>query len=424
MLVTVLCALLADVPFSLKPSGPPGRYEIQLYADARARGVLTLSPAPPGVDGARAEVAFSADDEGAKWLLETLAKQAPRGAPVARTRLGGRWKGTDLVELETFSLGVDLKKSEGWFVLPSGSNVVRVLEQALKPWPKLPAAVAKPDWPTKLAGPGVRVVWAGRGGILFVEPGGTHKLWDPAKSAARALGKRNGVAPLAACGGGVCAVAEPEVTVLPREAVKLPARTTSLWVSQDGRWVGGELDTGAEGQHLWAWDRTKKRLVRWEGPDDLAHQLRFKAWGSKGIVFARTAGCTDHEEPGADETTCLLELEPAARLLSLGASRTRIGEATSPDGKLRVSTVGGSTVLESLATGTRQVLSTPLMEQPVWLNDRVALVGTDPLTTVEATGAVRPVLEDRLQFAGGQLDGAIVWYETTDGLYVARIVGQ
>ncbi len=424
VLAPVFFVLLADVPFSLKASGPPGRYELQLYADARARAVITFAPPPPAVDGARAEITLTADDEGGKWLVETLAKHAPRGTPAPRQRLGGRWRGPALVELESLSIGLDVKKGEGWFVLPPDGNAVSVIAQALKPWPPRATPLARLDAPVKVAGPGVRVVWAGRAGLLFVEPGGLHKLWDPAKAASKPLGKRKTVAPLAACGGGVCAVAEPDVTVLPGEAVKLPARTTSLWVSQDGRWVGGELDPGAEDQHVWAYERTKKRLVRWEGPDDLAHQLRFKAWGSKGILFARTAGCADGEEPGADETSCLLELEPAVRLVSVGASRTRAGEATSPDKKLRVSMVGGSTVLEALESGTRQVVSTPLLEQPVWLSDGVVLTGADPLTVVDRGGSVHAVIDDRIQFSGGQIDGAVVWYETTDGLFVARAVAQ
>jgi len=418
----LLLALHADVPFSMKAAGAPGRYEVQLYGDPRARAVLSFSPPPPVVDGARAEVTLTGDEEGAKWLLHNLAKHAPPSAPVERKRLGGRWKGA-VVELEAFSIGVDLKKSEGWFVLRDGASTAAIA-QALEPWPARPTPLARLDAPTKVSGPGVRVVWAGRAGILFVEPGGAHKFWDPAKGSSKALGKRKTIAPLAACGGTTCAIADPKVIVLPSQTIELPLRTKSLWISQDGRWVGGELDTPEERQHLWAYDRTKKRLVAWTGANDLAHELRFKAWGSKGIVFTRTAGCSDGEEPAADETTCLLELEPAAKLVSIGAARARTGEATSPDKKFKVSTVAGSTVLEALEGGARQVVSTPLMEHPVWLSNTVALTGTDPLVTIDTTGGVRPVIDDRIQFAGGQLDGSIVWYETTDGLFVARAAAQ
>ncbi|MBK7858672.1 MAG: hypothetical protein IPJ65_08630 [Archangiaceae bacterium] len=458
MLALVTAALLGGTDslaaFTLEVRGKPGVFVLSAQEEPRVRLGLTVTPWPPpaGVSNARAEIAVTADPEVVPRALAVLEKRSsePRtaappfplqGFAALAARISAAADARDGASLgfegTQTNLVLNPKNSAATFESIDAA-FLRRLEAALKPAQRPGVPLARLDDVERIAGPGAEPLWSGRKLLLYLE-GRALKLYDADTNRSRSLGPRSGTPMMSACAAGVCALAEtptriavvggprPELVNLPRPlslANAPPGRR--LWLSADGQWVGAELyaDPDDDRQHLWFYDRLARRAVSWAGPGDTGHALSFTTWGTRGVLFSRTAPCREGDPETVNDAACLFELD-AGRLAPVGNARTVPPPLTAPDRGHRLSWASAAPVIEPLDGGA--VLQLPALDgsgamSPVWLSGALLLVAADPLATIDLAGVKRRVLDDRLQFAGGQLEGARVWYQTAEGLFSARVI--
>jgi hypothetical protein len=438
--------------FSLEPASKPGSFVLAAREDGRVRLTVEVTPWPPpqGIT-ARAELELSCDPEVVLRALAVLEKGAlePRtnarpatldGPAALPARIAAVPKDGATLKLDFVraQLVLDPKNAVATFE-GLDATLLRQVEAMLQGTARRPGPTARLIDIEAIAGPGAEPVWSGRRGVLYLA-GNALKLWDSGSGKSRALGTR-ALAPLAAtCTGEICALAESRTRIsvvaagdglenieLPKPLSLLNVPLTRVWLSPDARWVGGEVQASAddERQHLWFFDRKAKKHLTWERPGDTSHALTYSTWGSRGVLFWRTAPCRDGDSETAADVACLFELE-TGKLSPVGNARRAPPDVTSPDRVHRLSHASVLPVIEQLDGGGEVVrISTMGGLTPmsaVWISNAALLGGVDPLETVDLKGATRRVIEDRLQFAGGQLDGARVWYQTAEGIFAARVV--